>query len=197
MIVHEALASPYLCIKSVDIVCDYSYQILGNVYFDDISLIYTGFDKTQRTDYEDGLVTRTVDGLYSTYYEYDEKRNVTRIADNRGSLVDYYYSEQFENLVDHTIEYDFTYNGSSVDYPYGEDDPDGLIVKTPKFRTNYTYNSFGMTTEVFTYETATGEVYVTGDAYTKQSYTYETGADSKIFGALLTERIFASSRLQG
>ena len=36
-----ALATPYLCMQSIDIVCDYSYQILGNVYFDDIFLIYT------------------------------------------------------------------------------------------------------------------------------------------------------------
>ena len=178
--------SEYQYVESIDVGCDYSGQIIGNVYFDDISLVYAGIDKTQKTTYDDGLVTRTDDGLYSTYYEYDENRNVTRVADNRGYLIDYYYNEQFPSLVDHTIEYDFTYNGG-LDYPYSADDPDSQIVKTPKFRTNYTYNSYGMTTEVLTYETTTGGNYVSGNLFTKQSYTYETSSGSKIFGALLTE----------
>ncbi|MBQ7389734.1 MAG: hypothetical protein IJW02_01355 [Clostridia bacterium] len=184
--------SEYQYVQSIDVVCDYSGQIIGNVYFDDISLVYAGIDKTQRTTYDKGLVTMTDDGIMRTYYEYDDNRNVIRVANSKGELVDYFYkvdqnTGNATNTVDHIVTYEFTYNGG-LDYPYSLDDPDSQIVKTPKFRTNYTYNSYGMVTEVLSYETESGGAYVSGDFYSKQKYTYDVAADSKIFGALLTEK---------
>ena len=177
----------YQCIKSVSIVCDYSNQLFGKVYFDNITLTYVGEEKVQKNEYDDGLVTRVVNGLSETYYSYYDDRNVKRIANNKGTLIDYYYVAGTE-IVDHTIEYEYTYNGSSTEYPYNKSNPDNYIVKTPKSRTQYTYNQYGMVTEVRTYETSTGENYTMGDKFSLQTYTYDVTPGSKIFGALLSEQ---------
>lgn len=177
----------YICVQSVSIVCDYSYQLYGHAYFDDISITYIGQDKTERTEYKNGLVVMSDNGTYRTYYEYDANRNVKRVADSNGNLVDYYYAADNVNTVDHTVQYTYTYIGSTLVYPYHEDNPDEHIEKTARFRTDYTYNEYGMVTQIHTYATSTGNAYTIGQSHTKQAYTYETTADSKIFGALLTE----------
>ena len=61
------------------------------------------------------------------------------------------------------------------------------MVKTPKTRTSYVYNRYGLTESVSTYEVvyaANGSLATRdGTEYLRESYSYQTSAGSRIFGA--------------
>ena len=176
----------YKCIASVELVCDYSDQAIGYVYFDNISVVYSGLDATQSNKYKDGLLVRTKVDFDSTFYVYNENRNVSCVADSNGTLLEYTYDTANTSRVKSVTESTYTYNGSNNYYPYDKANHSDLVAKTPKLKTEYTYNQYGMVVETVTREAESDGS--DGDVLTKQSYVYETGSTSKIFGALISEK---------
>ena len=178
----------YSCVKSVAVYCGYSNQADGYAYFDNISLVFCGLDKTEKNIYLGGRLVRNISESRETFYVYNSDGNIERIADNKGNLIVYHYNSENVNLVDCAVEYTYTYQGRITYYPYNMANHDTLVVKIPKRKTDYTYNSYGMLTEIHTYELADTGAVASDGSYSKQSYVYETGADSKIFGALIREK---------
>ncbi|MBQ7363870.1 MAG: hypothetical protein IJW48_05435, partial [Clostridia bacterium] len=174
----------YRCVKAIDVYCEYSYQPQGYALFDNISVTNaTGSDVERYEYYSNGLLKQKDNIFYAEYYEYNSDRNLTRAANNRGEITDYVYTG---NKISYSVDYSFTYL-SGLDYPINLSNRDSVITKTPKTRTNYTYNTYGLCTAVETFETDASLAQVSGTKKLYNAYSYETTAGSKIFGAMLTE----------
>ena len=162
------------------------YQPDGYALFDNISVTQvTGNDVERYYYYENGLLARKENVFYAEYYEYDEERNLTRVANNRGELTDYVYTASDE--IDYTVDYDYTWEGAKV-YPYNQENPNLLIEKTAKTKTDYTYNSYGLLTAVETYPINVSLEQVPGSLTIYNYYSYNTTSDSRIFGTLYWEQ---------
>ncbi|MBQ8380701.1 MAG: RHS repeat-associated core domain-containing protein, partial [Clostridia bacterium] len=184
----EPDGNDYGCIKAIDIYCDFSYQS-ANAYFDNISLVNVTDDSVVRYSYykegaAKGMTSQKNSAFYKEYYEYDSQRNLKRVANNQGEITDYYYTSA--NQIDYTVDYDFIYN-AGVNYPFGQTNPDSLITKTPKTKTDYTYTSAGLTQSVESYKIDSSLNYVSGTDKFSQYYSYEVTAGSPIFGVLVRE----------
>ena len=169
----------------IEVSCDFSYQNGGEAYFDNISLIDAGQKRVEYIYNENGLVTAIKGTFDSEYREYDGT-NLVRVANDNGELWDYKYEN--DQIVEE-VYYTFRYNGTSKSYPYGYDDPDSVIVKTPVTKTVYEYNGYGQMERAETYPAvASGSNVVkkSGSASLLTVNTYEVTAGSAIFGALLT-----------
>ena len=86
----------YSCVKAIDVYCEYSYQPNGYALFDNIAVVNSTGDAIERYYYysegvENGLLARKENIFYKEYYEYDEYRNPSRVANNKGELTDYQY----------------------------------------------------------------------------------------------------------
>ena len=195
----EVEADSEKCIHYVDIVCEYSYQPSGYALFDEIALVENTDDSVVKYKYYtaehgnlNGLLWVKESGYYTEVYEYNTERQIKRIANSHGELCDYVYAS---NGVDISSETYYTISPSY--YPYLADDPDSLITKTPKTKTEYLYNSYGQLISTDTYEIAfSGSVVVakTGTKHIVSTNQYETTSGSKIFGALLQETDSLSHR---
>ena len=160
----------------------------GTAQFDNISLLYSPDNFVTRYSYYDsGRMHVAKQGATTTVYEYDDNGNLTVVADSRGGLYRYAYDAS-NNL---TEEIYCTYvcdDGFVGCYHYAASDPLSQITVTGKYRTTYTYNSYGLLTATRTKAgsySATGTFTESGAAVTSSS-TYEVTAGSKIFGARLT-----------
>lgn len=179
----------YSCVKAIDIYCEYSYQPTGYALFDNISLVNASSRSVEKYHYyssgtSDGLLAYKENLFYTEYYEYDENRNLSRVANNRGEIVDYTYDSK--NRVDRVIISEFTYNGHT-DYPFFASNPDALITDTPKIATKYIYDSYGLVTCEDTYKI--DELTLRDQRFTEliTSYDYNVTPGSKIFGSLEIE----------
>lgn len=183
----------YACIHYIDIVCEYSYQPSGYALFDNIAMIESTDDSVVKYGYyteEDGNLNGLLRVKYSGYhmeaYEYNDDRQITRVANNRGEIHDYTYAT---NGVDISSELYYTFTPKY--YPYLADNPDASIEKTPKTKTTYSYNNYGQLLSTNTYEVeynSSGSIVTkSGTEYIYSSSTYITTAGSKIFGALQSE----------
>ena len=179
-------------IRKIDVYCEYSHQ-MGNstAYFDEISFFECNDDSVVKYRYyENGLLKVKESGYYTEVYEYNEDKQLTRIANDKGQLIDYVYDDNGVT-VDHEIVYTFTSSTSdSTLYPYLLLDPDAYITKTAVTKTEYAYNQYGQMTSSTTYEVVGSD----GTAVQKDntdkvvsSYIYETTEGSHIFGALIQE----------
>lgn len=190
-----------LLVHSITIYCEYSYQPAGYAMFDNIAFIrstdesivkYEYYGQTIEGDQRpantalDGLVRAKKSGNYTEIYEYNNDRQITRIANNRGEIHDYTYTS---NGVD--VSSEIYYKFTSGIYPYLAADPDSKITKTPQTQTNYSYNTYGQVTMTDTYEVVYNSsgalVFKSGTKHIYTSNTYRTNSGSKIFGALLRE----------
>ena len=186
----------YKCVKAIDIYCEYSKQATGSIAtFDDITFAGCGDGFTADYYYyqDSGLLAYEDYGFNDkVFYEYNDNNNVSRIANNDGELTDYhYFASGNTNLVEYTVNYDFTYDDTGS-YPFHYVNSDELIVKTPKQKTEYTYDIYGLLTKVETYdvEYAADGVTVQRSTNAKSittNYTYDTTPGSKIFGKLIAE----------
>ena len=180
-------------ITMIDIICVYSGQLdtpEGEdpiAYFDKITFIEsTDVDGARYTYDAKGNVAIMHNGTYTEYYEYNKRTNdLTRIANNRGEIYDYTYNA--DGVL--TLERYYTFHRTSGDgnllyiYPYGENTPDSKIIKSLVNSTKYSYNTYGLLTEVKSFE---GDGTASGSTIAA-TYKYDTAAGSKIFGAMLTE----------
>ena len=181
----------YGCVKAIDVYCEYSYQPNGYALFDNISVTEIKSNDVERYYYyesgaEIGLLKRVENVFYEEVYEYDDNRNLTRVANNDGEITDYYYTES--GLVDSTESYDFKQTVSqSKDYPYWLADPDSVLTKTPKTKTNYIYDGYGLCYLKDTYPIDDDGAQVSGSKSITSGYIYKTASGSKIFGAVVWE----------
>ena len=181
--------SDYSCVKAIDIYCEYSNQAQGYALFDNISLVNSTDTDVEKYYYyssgtSDGLLAYKENLFYTEYYEYDANRNLSRVANNRGEITDYYYDAK--NRVVRIITSDFTYN-FHTDYPFFASNPDSVITRTPKTSTRYIYNNYGMLTSESTCKVNNNEIRDTSVNEFISTYEYNVTAGSKIFGSLKSE----------
>ncbi len=184
----------YNKVRAIDVYCEYSYQASGYAYFDNISVIEASdIEKVEYTYYKNGdannengkktgLVKIKLYNNSREYYFYDDERRLVRLANNDGEFTEFVYNDS--GLTEYTVDYDFLYN-TTTDYPYNYSNHDALITKTPKIKTDYDYNDYGLTTMTETY-TVSSDLARDGDLIYHQ-YIYDEQSDSKTFGALLCE----------
>ena len=188
-------------VHSITIYCEYAYQPSGYAMFDNIAFVRSTDESVVKYEYYgqeldgdlrpanealDGLLRSKKSGYYTEMYEYNDDRQITRIANSRGEIRDYAYDS---NGVDIKTE---TYYKSSVDfYPYFVADPDASITKTPQTRTVYNHNRYGLVTGTRTNEVEYNDsgtlVFKSGSKIIYSYSTYQISDGSKIFGALLQE----------
>ena len=178
-----------VCVKYIDIYCRYSNQI-GTAYFDNISVTNVLDESVESYDYYKegilaGLVKKKSNKFYTEYYEYYDNRNLRRVANNLGEITDYYYTSN--NLVNCYIEYDFENEDGRGIYPEDLADPDSAIEKTPKLKTDYVYNAYGLVTQTESYPINDSLSKISGSKRLYHRYVYNTTSGSKIFGALTWE----------
>lgn len=190
----------YKLVRSIVVYCDYWYQPGGYAMFDNIAVVQSTDDSVVRYRYYtddpnagveysetlDGLVHVMQSGYYTEVYEYNDDRQIVRIANNRGELYDYTYKSNGVDVAT-VIYYHFTSTGGK-NYPYLAEDPDAMLTKTPKTKTTNSYNNYGQLTTSNTYEAyASGSTVGTYSDNRIYSYNqYNTTAGSRIFGALLS-----------
>ena len=164
----------------------------GEARFDNIYMTQVIGDETTNTEYyENGLLHVQKTGHYTEVYEYDNRNNLARVANNQGQIYDYTYTAT--NNVDTVTYYTFkstSDQGSLLDYPYWEGNIESCIVKTPVSRTKYTYNQYCLVAKEDTYEVAynstkTQIVEKTDSHHVVSEYAYYTSANSRVFGATL------------
>ena len=181
------------CVHYIDVICEYSYQPGGYALFDNISITESSDGSVTEYEYYDssnealeGLLRMQKSGYDAEYYEYNSNRMVTRIANNRGELVDYTYAANGVDVANE-IYYTFTYgsNNSKI-YPYLIANPDSAITKTPKTKTEYSYNSYGQLTSTRTMALNANLTRDTSVKYITTFTSYLTSAGSKLFGAVLS-----------
>ncbi len=177
----------YDCVASIDVYCEYSNQTTGYAFFDNICVTNATGNDLKSYEYHSatGYLSVVRDNQFEEYYEYDDNKNLTRVANNRGELTDYYYDSS-DRLIK-TVNCDFVDDLGGVYYPYREESPDDWITPTPKTATEYTYNSYGLLTQTKTYQTSDGSTQTAGTDAIATYCTYDTTPGSYIFGAMLTE----------
>ena len=188
-------------VHSITIYCEYAYQPSGYAMFDNIAFVRSTDESVVKYEYYgqeldgdlrpanealDGLLRSKKSGYYTEIYEYNDDRQITRIANSCGDIHDYSYNS---NGVD--IKSEIYYKSSVEFYPYFAADPDALITKTPQTRTVYSYNRFGQVTVTRTSEVEYNDsgtlAFKSGSKIIYSYNNYEVSAGSKIFGALLQE----------
>ena len=176
-------------IYSIKVYCEYSYQPSGYALFDNICVTECTDNSTVKYEYyesgiKEGLLRVKTSGYYREYYEYDDNRQLTRKANNRGDIYDYLHNGSTIYEVTAELYYTFVLSGSGGchNYPYTNDDPDDPITKTGKTRTEYRYTSYGQLRE-----TDTSEMYNTDSQHIVTTNVYKTTSGSKIFGAIVSQ----------
>lgn len=184
---------PGKCVHYIDVICEYSYQPGGYALFDNIAVTESSDGSVIEYEYYDssnaaleGLLRMQKSGYDAEYYEYNSNRMVTRIANNRGEIVDYTYAANGVDVANE-IYYTFTYgNNNSKIYPYLIANPDSAITKTPKTKTEYSYNSYGQLTSTRTMALNANLIRDTSEKYITTFTSYLTSTGSKLFGAVLS-----------
>lgn len=189
----DSLSTKYNVVRKIELICNYYGQIDVNgttsyAYFKDIAFTDCSDYKAYKYSYDEntGNLVMKSNYAYREYYEYNDKNSITRFANNKGEIYDYVYQSDGVTL-NQKIYYTFNRTGSFpgqllYDYPFGEINIENKIVKTLVNQTSYSYNSQGLlisSTSMGSNPSAAGIL--------NNSYTYETGSGSKIFGATLTE----------
>ncbi len=184
-------------VHSIDIYCEFSSIGLGYAMFDNISVFQSGIDEFEECLYygdadgaKNGLLYYKKSGSYYEVYDYDNQKNLTRVANNMGEIHDYTYDDK-GNVV-REVYYKFQNNNGLPIYPVFNNDPDSFITKTPQTITEYHYNnSYGLLSEIDAYEAqynSNGDVVAKTNAkHVITSYSYNLGGESRIFGSLATE----------
>ena len=189
----DSLSARYNVVRKIELICNYYGQTDVNgttsyAHFKDIAFTDCSDYKAYRYSYDvnTGNLIMKSNYAYREYYEYNDKNSITRFANNEGEIYDYVYQSDGITL-SQKIYYTFNRTGSFqgqllYDYPFGEINIESKIVKTLVNQTSYSYNSQGLLTSTSSMGSSPSVAGVVNN-----SYTYETGAGSKIFGAMLTE----------
>ena len=186
-------SSIYNIVRKIEVVYNYYGQVNTGgatpyAQFKDVAFTDCSDFSAYRYSYDvnTGNLVMKSNHNYKEYYEYNANNDVTRIANNKGEIYDYKYHSDGITL-SQKIYYTFNRTGSFqgqllYDYPFGEINIESKIVKTLVNQTSYSYNSQGLLTSTSSMGSNPSVV-----GMVNNSYTYETGVGSKIFGAMLTE----------
>ena len=193
----------YEVVSKIDVACEYSYQPDGKAYFDRIAMT-DAESQNVSYEYENGQVAVIRGSFENEYRDYDSEGRLIREADESGNLTIYEYDDDNYGLLSSVTTYTFSATGlTPTIYPYytfvteeidGQDityrNPLAAIeVLTPKLRTAYTYDDYGLITKIETYPAVmSGNKVIkeTGSASIVTENTYITTSGSPIFGALET-----------
>ncbi|MBE6618902.1 MAG: RHS repeat protein, partial [Ruminococcaceae bacterium] len=183
-------------VHSIDIYCEFSSIGIGCAMFDNISVFQSGIDEFEECLYygeadgvKNGLLRYKKSSSYYEAYDYDNNKNLIRVANNMGEIHDYEYDAV--GNVTREIYYKFKDSNNLPLYPFLNNNPEDFITKTPQTVTLYSYNTYGLLTETDTYEAqydSNGMVVAKPNAkHIKSNYTYNLDSTSRIFGSLASE----------
>jgi len=175
----------FVCVEKINVYCEFSNDMenSGKAWFDNISFVPLTPQNSLKQYYDvQGRLSATESANGNTYYEYNDRDQVTRVANDFGEYTDYVYSSNGYRIFSETYG-TFVNTENKTLYPYQYQNPNNHIVKTPKRTTYYTYNDYGQCTRTFTTPYTNGTA--SGSTVTGQS-TY-TEALTPFIGQLLTE----------
>lgn len=171
-------------VKTIKVSCVYDYQSgLGTAYFDNISVVEVRDGSAESYTYYDNGMPKTYDnGNYKEWYFYSDDNtstNLTRKITTTKSVIDYTYDTKDRLTSEIYHEYSGEYNGT-----------DTSINLSPKTKTTYVYNSYGLLTS-----SSTNTVKYSGTAIVNTSpvntitttRTYNITSGSRVFGSLASE----------
>ena len=172
----------YSCVKYIDVYLEFENQYDGYALFDNISVISSStYDKTKYTYYSTGLLASMESGAYKEYYEYNDDRELITVVNNSQKIVEYTY---YNNKLLSETEYDFTFIDEET---YDFSTFDSKITKEAKYRTEYSYNDYGLLTSIRSYIPDDYLCFVEGGDALTTTYAYNTSEGSRIFGSLYVE----------
>ena len=170
-------------VHSVRLYGEYSYQTGGYALFDNLSVIKSTDDSVNfSTYYDEGYIKSTITGNHFEMYAYDINGNMIKAVNNRNEYTEYGYDSK-GNL---TSETNYTY--VNTDSWTSWLDFHGKTTLTPKTKSTYAYDQYGLCTSHSYFE---GKYNNTGDGvvnngnksfYTQTSYVTTLG--SRAFGAV-------------
>ena len=168
-VTEEGVSENYRYVEFIDVYLEYDGPIGSYALFDNISVVTQDSASMDKCAYyENGLLLTTHSLYYEEYYEYNENRDLTRIGNNKGELIEILYDSLGRKCCE--IQYDFVvkeeYGGNreypllrvlqyNLEHPDEQIDVDLLINKTPKIVTVYLYSRYGKPTTVEVYNNLT------------------------------------------
>ena len=175
----EGDTNKYSEVVSIDVYCEYSYQLDNSIaYFDNI-YIYEIEDDTVNYEYYTnsslgGLMKSMTKKTYSETYEYYENRDLKKVTGSNGTTTEYTY-------------YGNTHLPKSVIEDKKLRNDDTNVTTRSIIRTYYIYNSYGLCTSVETRPLNSDRSFVSDAKPICNTFDYNTTSGSKIFGALISE----------
>ena len=171
----------YDVVKKIEIICNYYGQIdvdgaTSYAYFKDVAFTNFADSDTDKYSYDGiGRLSSIVSRECSEYYEYDSKNRVTEIENTYNDFIEYIYTENEST-------------GESIYYEnHSKINSNGTA--TLVFANSYIYNKYGLLTNYVQLDSKILNVtdfLLSPMERMNTTYTYETTAGSKIFGALLS-----------
>ena len=171
-------------VKNITVSCVYDYQSgLGTAYFDNITVVEVKDGSAESYTYYDNGMPKTYDnGGYQEWYYYEDDNtstNLTKKITSTKGITEYTYDAKNRIIQEVYYEYDGTFAGDESE-----------ITITPRTKTTYTYNSYGLITNttVRTVQYSGTTLVDTVPANVLSSdKTYNLTAGCRHFGSLATE----------
>lgn len=171
-------------VKTIKVSCVYDYQsALGTAYFDNISVVEVRDGSAESYTYYDNGMPKTYDnGSYQEWYYYADNNtstNLTKKITSSKGITEYTYDSKNRITQEVYSEYTGTFEGN-----------ESAITITPRTKTTYVYNSYGLltnTTVRTVKKSGTSLVDTVPANVISSDKTYNTSAGSRIFGTLATE----------
>lgn len=171
-------------VKTIKVSCVYDYQSgLGTAYFDNISVVEVRDGSAESYTYYDNGMPKTYDnGGYQEWYYYADNNtstNLTKKITSSKGITEYTYDSKNRITQEVYSEYTGTFEGN-----------ESAITITPRTKTTYVYNSYGLltnTTVRTVKKSGTSLVDTVPANVISSDKTYNTSAGSRIFGSLATE----------
>lgn len=171
-------------VKTIKVSCVYDYQsALGTAYFDNISVVEVKDGSAESYTYYDNGMPKTYDnGGYQEWYYYEDDNtssNLSKKITSTKGITEYTYDAKNRIIQEVYYEYTGTFAGDESE-----------ITITPRTKTTYTYNSYGLITNttVRTVQYSGTTLVDTVPANVLSSdKTYNVTAGCRHFGSLATE----------
>ena len=171
-------------VKTIKVSCVYDYQsALGTAYFDNISVVEVKDGSAESYTYYDNGMPKTYDnGGYQEWYYYEDdntSNNLSKKITSTKGITEYTYDAKKRIIQEVYYEYTGTFAGDESE-----------ITITPRTKTTYTYNSYGLITNttVRTVQYSGTTLVDTVPANVLSSdKTYNITAGCRHFGSLATE----------
>ena len=169
-------------VRTIKVSCVYDYQSgLGTAYFDNISVVEVRDGSAESyTYYESGMPKTYDNGNYKEWYFYADDNtstNLTRKITSTNGVTDYTFDSKDRITSEVYYEYEGEYTGT-------------LPSLTPRVKTTYAYNSYGLITNttIRTVKYSGSSLVDTSPANIISTTTnYNVTSGSRIFGSVSSE----------